>query len=91
MLISLLREIELAQGTVRLDDLSHKLGVERSALEGMIAFWVRKGRLRGDQEIALPPDTCSSVVCAGSCPGLQHCPFKVRTPKTYSIPIRDVE
>jgi hypothetical protein len=85
MLIRLLREIETSQGTVRLDDLSRKLGVERSALEGMIAFWARKGRLQGDQETTLPPDMCSSGICAGSCPGLRHCPFKVKTPETYSI------
>ncbi|RRR65021.1 MAG: hypothetical protein EI684_23615 [Candidatus Viridilinea halotolerans] len=46
MLHQVLQAFETANGPVALDDLSRELGIERSALEGMIAFWVRKGRLQ---------------------------------------------
>lgn len=46
MLQQVLQAFESADGPVALDDLSRQLGIERSALEGMIAFWVRKGRLQ---------------------------------------------
>ena len=48
MLNQVLQEIKFAQSALNLSDLSRKLGVERSALDGMIQFWVRKGRLRDD-------------------------------------------
>ncbi|PDW02810.1 FeoC-like transcriptional regulator [Candidatus Viridilinea mediisalina] len=46
MLHQVLHAFESADGPLALDDLSRQLGIERSALEGMIAFWVRKGRLQ---------------------------------------------
>jgi hypothetical protein len=85
MLIQVLREIKTSQSTLNLDDLGRKLGVERSALQGMIDYWVRKGRLQDDQEMAITPDICTSVGCAGSCTGSRNCSFKVKMPKTYSI------
>ena len=85
MLIQVLREIKTSQGVLNLDSLSRKLGVERSALKGMIDYWVRKGRLRDDQEMAINPDICTPVGCAGSCTGPRNCSFRVKMPKTYSI------
>lgn len=46
MLQQVLEAFERASGPVSLDELSRELGIERGVLEGMIAFWVRKGRLR---------------------------------------------
>ncbi len=46
MLQQVLQALETTSGPVSLDELSRRLGIERSALEGMIAFWVRKGRLQ---------------------------------------------
>ena len=90
MLNQVLHEIENTRGTVNLSDLSRKLGIERSALDGMMAFWVRKGRLRDDDAdlaaaVAVMP-TCASASCGGSCPGMAACPFVAKMPKTYSIP-----
>lgn len=86
MLIQVLREIKTSQGTLNLDDLSRKLGVERSALQGMIDFWVRKGRLRDDDlNIAAAQTACSISDCDRSCVGPQACPFVVKMPKTYSL------
>ncbi len=55
VLRQILQELESAQGPVSLNDLSRKLGVERGALEGMIAFLARKGRL-GDHVASLTQD-----------------------------------
>ena len=85
MLIQVLREIKTSQGTLNLDDLGRKLGVERSALQGMIDYWVRKGRLQDDQEMATAADICTHVSCGGSCTGPRNCSFKMNMPKTYSI------
>ncbi|MEA3349339.1 MAG: FeoC-like transcriptional regulator [Chloroflexota bacterium] len=95
MLNQVLHAIENAHGTINLADLSRKLGIERSALEGMITFWVRKGRLRDDDAdlaaagAAMP--TCASASCSDSCPGMAACPFVAKMPKTYSIPARKVD
>ena len=45
MLRQVLETLEQAQGPIPLDELSRQLGIEHSALEGMVSFWVRKGRL----------------------------------------------
>ena len=89
MLKQILHEIESASEPLDIAELSRKLGVERSALEGMIQFWVRKGRLRDD---AVPrgagtPD-CSAIACSRSCPGPENCPFVAKMPHTYSLDTR---
>jgi hypothetical protein len=43
MLNKVLDEISGSKGTINLNDLSHKLQIEHSALQGMIAYWVKKG------------------------------------------------
>lgn len=92
ILRQVLREIESARGPVNLTDLSRKLGVERSALEGMIAFWARKGRLRGDvQAVAASMADCSPGVCDASCPGPRKCSRAVKAPRTHSFAGHDAE
>jgi UDP-N-acetylglucosamine pyrophosphorylase len=73
MLEQVLQELELAKSAVNLNDLGRKLGVERSALEGMIAYLVRKGKLGS----------------RASCPGPQGCPYVVKMPRTFSLTIQD--
>jgi len=90
MLRQVLQELESARSAVNLNDLGRKLGVERSALEGMIAYLVHKGKLRDDeraQEIAM--GLCNSGSCGGSCPGPQGCPFVMKMPRTFSLNPRD--
>jgi hypothetical protein len=72
VLRQVLEALESIQGPVNLDDLGRRLGVERSALEGMINFWERKGRLRSDA-LAARPNVCASGTCGGSCPGVRRC------------------
>ncbi len=86
MLHQVLQEIEGAQGSINLSELSRKLGVERSALDGMIQYWVRKGRLRDEsqpEEILL--SSCANGACGHSCPGPQSCPFVMQLPKSYTL------
>ncbi len=63
MLQQVLHAFETATGPISLDELSRELGIERSALEGMITFWVRKGRLKesgGACGVAGPGCSCST-------------------------------
>jgi hypothetical protein len=92
MLNQVLLEIETAQSALNLGDLSRKLGIERGALDGMIQFWVRKGRLVDDDAVEIAVGAvCSSSVCGSSCTGPANCAFVAKMPKTYSISQEDIE
>ncbi len=79
MLQQVLKELESAQGQVNLDDLSRKLGIERSALEGMIGFLVQKGKLRDDFL------ACAGGRCGASCSGVQSCSLVTKLPRSFSV------
>lgn len=65
MLKQVLAEIEKSNGTVRMEVLSRKLGIDPAVLEGLVEHWVRKGRLqRMNQDDLL----CSSSGCKETCP-----------------------
>ncbi|HEY83927.1 MAG TPA: hypothetical protein G4N96_02260 [Chloroflexi bacterium] len=93
MLHQVLNEFKSAQGALNLSDLARKLKVEQSALDGMIQFWVRKGRIEDSQLANSPalsavkgaaPSACSGLSCAGSCPGPQGCPYVMEMPRILS-------
>ena len=88
MLNQVLREIETAQGPITVRELSRKLEIEANALEGMIQFWVRKGRIQDDDA----PKSCNEEIgdCSTSCCGTTNCTFIAKMPKTYSIPVAAV-
>jgi hypothetical protein len=65
MLSQILQELENAKKPVDLNDLSRRLGVQRSALDGMIEFLVRKGRLREVEECQ--PTACESCPLRSTC------------------------
>ncbi len=85
MLHQVLQAIESAPGAVNLNELSQKLNIERSALDGMIQFWVRKGRLKDDSQPAQSSCCSTTSSCGHSCSGAQECPFVMKLPRTYSI------
>lgn len=85
MLQQVLHEIETAQGPVDVAGLSRKLGVERGALEGMVAFWVRKGRLRSSQEGMVEEACGGGLGCGGVCPGPEACPWVLKLPRSYRV------
>ena len=88
MLNQVLYEIEKAQGPITLHELSRKLGMDTSALEGMLQFWERKGRIQNDDG----GETCESQIgsCSSSCNGPGNCAFIAKMPKTYSIPTEHI-
>ena len=63
-LSGVLREFENARGDITLAELARKLGVERSALDGMIQLLVRKGRLR---EVGGADDGCAGCGLRPGC------------------------
>jgi DNA-binding HxlR family transcriptional regulator len=66
MLSQILQELERADGVIDLNELSRRLGVQRSALDGMIETLVRKGRLR-QVEVGEPPPMCASCGKRSAC------------------------
>ena len=81
MLSQVLRQMQAAQGTLRLNELAARLNVEPSALEGMIAFWVGKGRLN---PVSIEGDTANCAApCVGNCPGATQCPFVAKMPRMW--------
>ena len=89
MLHKVLREIQSSAGPVNLNELSRKTGIERSALGGMIAYWVRKGRLKDDkEELIAVMQVCNPAGCGGTCPGPEDCTFTMKILSTYSLRIR---
>ena len=87
MLHAILHEIETAPGPITLRELSRKLAVQPRALEGMIQFWVQKGRLAvedapgGVAEISV----CGGKTCFRSCPGPARCPLVTTPPTSYTL------
>ena len=60
MLSKILKAFRESDGPLDLNELSHRLGTERSALEGMLETLVRQGKLR---EVQVGAEECSH--CAG--------------------------
>jgi hypothetical protein len=81
MLYRVLHEVESVRGPVSLRELSHKLGVEPSALAGMLSFWVRKGRLQSNCLAGY--DLCVGGDCGPSC---SSCPLAKRPPDLSACP-----
>ncbi len=90
MLHAILHELQTASGPMTLRQLSRRLGVQESALEGMIQFWVRKGRLAVDEGAGGVTEmrVCSGIVCGlRSCPGPGACPLTLKTPARFRLSV----
>ena len=81
MLSQILHEYKKSGGAISLDGLSRKLGVERSALEGMLETLVRQGRLR---EIANQSAACGACH-GGSCAGCASHKVSANMGKSYQL------
>lgn len=86
MLQQVLREIEQARGPLSLGDLAHKLEVDRGTLEGMLAFWVRKGRIAMSD---VDGQTCVSGNGCGGCASTTGCPFAGLAPRTFALVLEE--
>lgn len=87
MLFELLRLIEATSGPISLGDLQRQLAVDSTTLEGMIQFWVRKGRLHvNGRSESVCAASCADAGCScGSCSGIEGCPFIARLPIAYEL------
>ncbi len=84
MLNQILHEIESAQGPQTINELSRKLGMEPDTLEGMLQFWVRKGRIQMDEGNSSGDEVNGG--CTKSCSGTAECVYIAKMPKTFSLP-----
>jgi len=75
---TLLREVlaafETARQPLTLNQLARELDLSPGMLEGMLDYWVRKGRLR-----EVGGERCTTCGSAGSCP------FVSRMPRCYEL------
>ena len=83
----LIEEIRSAQGPIRLEALARRIGVQSSALPGMLGTLERKGVLTMPAESGSDDGYACSAACGGSCAGLDACPFiaDVRAPQPIVI------
>ena len=85
MIRNLINMIETSSGPLNTKTLSKNLGIEESALTGMIEYLARKEKLQDDDKLAhITPVNNSSGICT-NCQGPTHCPMMVKVPKTYSL------
>ena len=89
MLHRVLQEIRQTSGPVTLTQLGRKLDIDPEALQGIITFWVRKGRLKDDDAEMETAVTCASS-CGSSCAGMSACDFVAKMPQTWSVPLHDI-
>ena len=87
MLRKVLEAVEASEGGTNLRTLSRELGIEPGVLEGMILFWVRKGRLVDSNSAATGhPEASVCARCdAVGCAGAETCPFIVSAPRTLTV------
>jgi hypothetical protein len=67
MLNAVLKAVQQSQGPLRIQELSRELNIDPGALEGMLEFWIRKGRIQrergtyaGCEQSACCPVSCKS-------------------------------
>ena len=83
MLNQLLTVMSEKTGPISLDGLSEELGMEKSALEGMLDLLVRMGKLsHSDMGQITESGSCSGVACV-SCRQAGKCPFAGKMPQVY--------
>jgi len=64
VLSHVLEQFEKAEGPLTLREMARRLGIERSALEGMVQFLVRKGKLR---QVGLDTAACAQCGLRFAC------------------------
>jgi response regulator of citrate/malate metabolism len=62
-----------------LNQIAGSLGISQARLEGMIQYWVRKGKLR---------EAISYSDC-GTCGRGENCPYTIELPRTYELVTED--
>jgi DNA-binding HxlR family transcriptional regulator len=79
LLDRVLEEIGTESGPAEFGELSRRLGVQASALEGMLSLLARKGLIaRPRHRTGDEPAACTTT-CGATCTGVDACPFILRT------------
>lgn len=81
-----LEHFDQQQGAIALPRMARALGVERTLLEDMIAYWVRKGELR-----VVPTSTCTTCGSAAGCPFVVALPVMVERVRRDAPPPDDLD
>ncbi len=68
MLSEILKTFRESGGPIDLNELSHQLGVDKSALEGMLELLVRQGKLK---EVTIGSEECTHCRDRSSCAHLK--------------------
>jgi hypothetical protein len=66
---------EEARNPLSMRAVARELEISPARLEGMIQYWVGKGRIR---ETVLP-------IACGTCGKNEHCPFVIELPNSYEL------
>jgi hypothetical protein len=66
-----------------LNELSRRLNIQRSTLEGMLQTLVRHGKLKVSGGAGVG-EACSTLNCT-TCAGAKNCPFVSKMPRTYEL------
>ena len=86
MLTKILEYIRTAKGSFSVRQLSQKLDVEPSALQGMLEQLVRMEKLEIKEEQIDESSDCKT--CVG-CKGTADCPFIFHLPLQYQLPEKE--
>lgn len=77
---AVLTAFEEAHQPLSLRELAMKLDVTPGLLDGMLAHWIRKGKLR---------EVRSASQC-GTCGGAEGCPFMMHMPRSYELVTEEI-
>lgn len=87
MLRAVLRAVEAADGSITLNELSHRLNIDPGVLAAMLEHWSRKGKIVISGGSAMPcaaPD--KPITCSCGSGGIStDCPFKARLPRSFEV------
>ncbi len=79
MVQQVLHALEQAQQPLSLNDLAAQVGVDTGTLEGMLAFWERKGRI-----VLHDGSACMARGCGG-CGSAGGCAFAGTSPRAFLL------
>ncbi len=92
MINQVLQEMKMCKEPFSVRALSEKLNIEQSALEGVLLYWVRKGRLQESSNHEVNKEAGTVCVnCKKTCPGADQCSFVAKMPKMYSVSAKAFE
>lgn len=77
---AVLNAFEDTSYSLSINELAMRLDVTPGMLEGMIAHWIRKGKIR---------ETSNASQCT-ACGGADGCPFMLHMPRTYELVTDDM-